>query len=369
MVQFFDPAQEQEIKRRRRMAEQLQAQAAPQQTQIVSGYAVPQSGLEALAKGLSGGYGAYQGARADSMEEDLAKNRQALLTEALAKLGTDQKGAGAMLAQDPSMLAAGLGLITDANKTDRAQILADAEFRQKKELAKEAAAERNKTAGIKSGQLITDASGNVVPNPKPPQAKLSATQQKELFDTTDMIAAGQSALKNLEEADLIRQGGVAGSDIKPYSGFGAETITSLEGVPILGMLANKERAAKTTDYTNLVKTQALDGLKASVGANPTEGERKIILELQALASYQEEQQKEILSNAMNTIKRRVAMNQQKADFIQSGDFQGLANMTKAAPTAPAADPLASARDAIAKGADPEAVKRRLQENGIATDGL
>lgn len=70
---------------------------------------------------------------------------------------------------------------------------------------------------------------------------------------------------------------------------------------------------------------------------------------------------------MNTIKRRIAMNQQKADFIQSGDFQGLANMTKAAP--PAVDPLAAARDAIARGADPEAVKRRLQENGIATDGL
>jgi len=102
MVQFFDPTQEAEIKRRRKMAEMLQAQAAPSQTQVVSGYAVPQSGLEALAKGLSGGYGAYQGARADSMEEDLAASRQKIYAEALGAGSREE--AGSILAQDPAMI-------------------------------------------------------------------------------------------------------------------------------------------------------------------------------------------------------------------------------------------------------------------------
>jgi len=325
MVQFFDPTQEVEIKRRRRMAEELQKQGQARPTEVVGGYAVPQSGFEGLARGLAGFAGGYQGAQADTQEKDLVKQRQALLTEALSTLDTDPKAAAKKLMQDPSMLATGLGLYTDATKTDRAQILADAKAR-----------EARITAGIRGGALGVDADGNPIApedgwKPKP---KLSATQQKELFDTIDMVNAGQSSLKNLEEADLIRKGGVTGDEVKPYSGWGAETLTSLEGVPILGMLANKDRAAKTADYTNLVKTQALSGLKALVGSNPTEGERKIILDLQALASFPEDQQAAILENAKKAAQSRIEFNQRKATMIESGDFSGLANIGAESPVMP-----------------------------------
>lgn len=125
MVQFFDPTQEQEIKRRRRMAEALQKQGAPKQTEVIGGYAVPQSGLEQLARGLSGAVGSYQAATADTKERELAQNRQALMAKAIEQLGTNPKAAAGIMMQDPSMLASGLGLYGEAMKNDRAIIEAN----------------------------------------------------------------------------------------------------------------------------------------------------------------------------------------------------------------------------------------------------
>jgi hypothetical protein len=102
MVQFYDPTQEAEIKRRRRMAEMLQQQGQSRPTEVVSGYAVPQSGFEGLARGLAGFAGGYEGAKADMMEQEQAKQRQQL-ADALIKAGTREEAA-AIMAQDPSMI-------------------------------------------------------------------------------------------------------------------------------------------------------------------------------------------------------------------------------------------------------------------------
>lgn len=233
-VSFFDPSQEQEIKRRRRMAAALQKNSGPKTTEMVSGFAVPQSGLEQLVRGLSGGLGSYQDARADTGEQDLAKSRQALLSEALGKLDTDQKGAGAMLAQDPSMLAAGLGLITDANKTDRAQILADAQFQQKQQLATEAAKNARIAAGIKAGAMGVDAEGN-------PMAPVGGTPDQKALDVKKQAFDLATKLLN-------NQGGVEAnrgfySKLIPNTSAGAidaeadlETMASLLTTENLGLL-------------------------------------------------------------------------------------------------------------------------------------
>jgi len=317
MVQFFDPTQEAEIKRRRKMAEALQAQAAPSQTQMVGNYAVPQSGLEALAKGLSGGYGAYQGARADSMEEDLAASRQKLMAEALSKLDTDQKAAGAMLAQDPSMLAAGLGLITDANKTDRAQILADAEFRQKKELAAEAAKESRKTAAVRAGTMGVDADGN-------PTAPVGGGPNQKAMDVK--TTAFDVANRLLDNAEGVRanRGGVSTifrnmSDSSINAEADLDTLASLLTTENLGLLKG---VLSDTDM-KVLKDIGAGGLKGA--------DEQVLKNLAAIRDK-------------------------------------LGGQIGAAPT-PEADPLAGARAAIAAGADPAAVKKRLEENGIATDGL
>ena len=128
MVQFFDPTQEQEIKRRRKMAEMLMQQGAPKPTEIVGGYAVPQSGLGQLARGLSGAVGSYQSATADTKEQELAKSRQELLAKAVEQWGSDPKAAAGTLMQDPSMMKEGLGIYGEAMKNDRAAMEAETQY-------------------------------------------------------------------------------------------------------------------------------------------------------------------------------------------------------------------------------------------------
>lgn len=108
MVQFFDPTQESEIKRRRMIGEQLIKQGVQKPTEVISGYAVPQSGLEGISQGLSGVLGAYAMGSAGDKEQEMATQRQRLLAEALS--APDAKQAGALLAQDPAMAKEGIDL-------------------------------------------------------------------------------------------------------------------------------------------------------------------------------------------------------------------------------------------------------------------
>jgi len=234
MVQFFDPAQETKIKQRRMLAAALQKQGAPKQTEVIGGFAVPQSSLEQLARGLAGGIGSYQAVKAGKDEEELAKSRQALLSEALSKLDTDQKGAGAMLAQDPSMMAAGLGLITDANKTERAQILADSQFLQKQQLADEAAKNARIAAGIKAGTMGVDEQGN-------PTALTGGTPNQRAMDVkTSAYEVADRLLKN-EAGVKANRGGISTlfpniSDSAINAEGDLETLASLLTTENLGLL-------------------------------------------------------------------------------------------------------------------------------------
>lgn len=180
MVQFnnvamFDPAQEAEIKRRRRMAEALQAQGAPKPTEVIGGYAVPQSGLQGLSQGLSAALGAYAGGTADEKEQELVKNRQELMAKAIEQLGTDPKAAAGILMQDPSMMAQGLSLYGNAvdnetklaaeqTKFDRESAQKDREFEKKAALARE-------IAGMKNGMMLDPDTNELVPNPNSSSSK------------------------------------------------------------------------------------------------------------------------------------------------------------------------------------------------------
>ncbi len=99
MVQFFDPTQEAEIKRRRMLGEQLLKQGVQKPTEVVGGYAVPQSGLEGLSQGLGSALGAYAMGSAGDQEKELASQKQKLLVDALQQ--PDAKSAAGMLAQNP----------------------------------------------------------------------------------------------------------------------------------------------------------------------------------------------------------------------------------------------------------------------------
>lgn len=135
---FFDPKQEAEVKRRRRMAQAMQkAGEQPTSTEMVSGMAVKQSPLAGLARMGSAIMGGYQDSKADTAEADIAKRRQEMMAKAIETARQNPDAAAAILAQDPSTSDAAISMVNSGIADDRAmrrqQALIDAAFPQKQQ--------------------------------------------------------------------------------------------------------------------------------------------------------------------------------------------------------------------------------------------
>jgi hypothetical protein len=101
MVSFYNPQQEQEIKRKRAYAAQLMKQSEQTPNEMVSGVMVEKSPLEGFAKALGMGMGTYNQAQASGMEAETEANRQKMIGDALAQYKENPEAAATMLAQDP----------------------------------------------------------------------------------------------------------------------------------------------------------------------------------------------------------------------------------------------------------------------------
>jgi hypothetical protein len=367
----FDPTQEQEIKRRRRMAEMLMQQNAPQQTQVIGGQAIPQSGLQGINNAFGSILGAYAGGTADTKEQELAQRRQELLAKAVEQWGSDPKAAAGTLMQDPSMMKEGLGIYGEAMKNDRAAMEAqneyarkDMEWQRDADLKRELQRMRGQGGGQPvldaTGEPLLDGNGDVVYNESP--RKLSATEQKSFATEADKVNSIESA------QDAFNQ--IKSYQNKPMnSGFLAETRAAMNRVPGLELLFNDEKAANTTAYQNLIKTGQYKQLATTFPGAISNSERESLEKLGALASYTKAEQAKIISDAETGLSKLLAKSKQRAADIASGKQYEKAITGASGANAPSNDPLSAARDAIAKGAPRDAVLQRLQQNGIDATGL
>ena len=199
-------------------------------------------------------------------------------------------------------------------------------------------------------------------------AKLSPTAEKELFEAEDMAQSSRSATEQLRQA--------LGLNNRMYSG-----VEAVRRAKIRSNLPGTDPAADATiAYDNIIGAQALASLKITFGGAPTEGERKILVDLQASADKTPAQREEILRRAIAAAEARAKLNAEKADALRAGTYTAPGFRAGAAQQQPQQQPqrqapqaggdvLQRARDAIARGAPREAVIRRLRENGIDPKGL
>lgn len=225
-----------------------------------------------------------------------------------------------------------------------------------------------------------DADGKLVPTPGGPKdpayikntseakrADLTPDERKAILESEEALSAGNAAENKLNS--------MMGLSKRAFSGPGAQTLgyaTSFFG---------SDAGEATEELTSLATSQVLDNLKATFGANPTEGERKVMLDVQGSVNKAPKVREEIYGRAIEAIQARKGVMRDRANQIRSGDFfkpgGGIsgpaASPTQTAPapqaSTPQGDPLAAARDAIAKGAPRDAVIKRLQDNGIDPTGL
>lgn len=137
--------------------------------------------------------------------------------------------------------------------------------------------------------------------------QMSPTMQKELFETDDAVSSGMAVISGLNDALKLNK--------SSYSGVGA--IQRAKGV---GFVSDSEEAKNTVLIDNIVTGNALNALKATFGAAPTEGERKILLDLQGSANLPANQREAIWDRAIKAAERRVKYNQQKAEALRNGSY-------------------------------------------------
>lgn len=142
--------------------------------------------------------------------------------------------------------------------------------------------------------------------PREDQQPLSATDKKAIMEADESVLASETAVKALDEAMELSK--------KAYTGPTA----GARGY--LGSLAGMESGEATANLNNLVMSNALGQLKSIFGAAPTEGERKILMEIQGSVNQPDKVRQDIFSRAKVLAQRRAAFNKQRADELRGGTF-------------------------------------------------
>jgi hypothetical protein len=126
--------------------------------------------------------------------------------------------------------------------------------------------------------------------PREDQQLLTATDKKAIMEADEAVLSAQTAVEALGRAKQLSKEAYAG----PMAGQRGY-VTSLFG---------DKAGEATTDLNNQVTTNALGQLKAIFGGNPTEGERKILLDIQGSANQPDAVRQKIYDRAIALAQRR-----------------------------------------------------------------
>jgi hypothetical protein len=187
--------------------------------------------------------------------------------------------------------------------------------------------EETQQMGLPTGSYQQDADGKISQIGGARGGMPSATLQKEIFEADEGVQAGQNVMRALDTALELNK--------TAWDGPAAD-ITS-QGAALFG---NPE-AVQTQELKNIVTANALESLKATFGAAPTEGERRILLDIQGSVTQSRPVREAIFKRAKAAAERRLKFNAEKARGLRSGDYFD-EGYSPASPTGSFADPIAAA---------------------------
>jgi hypothetical protein len=136
---------------------------------------------------------------------------------------------------------------------------------------------------------------------------MSVTLQKELLESDDAVQSSASVVRALEAAKA--------QNSKAYDGYFAK-----QRAQLVSNTTGSAAADATIDIDNLMTGQGLDQMKSIFGAAPTEGERKILMDMQASVDKTPKQREAIMDRAIAAAKRRADYATRKASAIRDGSY-------------------------------------------------
>lgn len=147
--------------------------------------------------------------------------------------------------------------------------------------------------------------------PREDAQPLTATDKKAILEADEMVQSNQAGIDALKQAKELSKKAFAG----PLAGQRGYAASFLGGSSDTG-----RAGTATTDLNNLVTTNALGQLKATFGGAPTEGERKILLDIQGSASQPDAVRQKIYDRAIELASKRMDFNRKRADELRGGQF-------------------------------------------------
>jgi len=140
--------------------------------------------------------------------------------------------------------------------------------------------------------------------------KLNPTTQKAIDEADDFVFQTKNALGALKRAKQLND--------RAYEGFAArERAGFVNNTPLVGKTPG---SLDTVELDNVITNQALQSLRSIFGGNPTEGERKILLDVAGSVNQPREVRRRIFEQAERLAEQRLIFNQQKADALRKGTY-------------------------------------------------
>lgn len=154
--------------------------------------------------------------------------------------------------------------------------------------------------------------------PREDQAPLTATDKKAILEADDAVMTNQTVIDQLNSVITPDASGLSLND-RAGSGFFAGTQAFMARNDPTGLFDDAKGQA-TTDLENIVLGQALTSLKSIFGSAPTEGERQILIDLQASIDKDPKERKPIIERAIRLAQQRLAFNKQRAEGLRGQTY-------------------------------------------------
>jgi hypothetical protein len=135
---------------------------------------------------------------------------------------------------------------------------------------------------------------------------LTATDKKAIIEADEGVLAAETAIDGLKKAKELSK--------KAYSGPLAKERGYYAG------LAGNEGGQATTELDTTITANALSQLKSIFGGMPTEGERKILLDIQGSVNQPHAVRQKIYDDAIAAANRRLEFNRRRATEMRGGSF-------------------------------------------------
>lgn len=154
--------------------------------------------------------------------------------------------------------------------------------------------------------------------PREDQAPLTATDKKAILEADDAVLANTAVIEQLTSVITPDASGKSLNDRAGSGMFAGAQSFAARNDPT-GLFDDATGQA-TTELQNIVLGQALSSLKSIFGAAPTEGERKILVDLQASIDKTPAERKSIIDRAILMAKARLNFNQDRAAMLRGGSY-------------------------------------------------